>query len=619
MAEFVVRTGYDTFVSELSPTLRGASSGFPRVRDGDEWRTLVFLPLNPALLKGKTVLSATLSGAAHASWVAQTLTLRGIATNWDVSTVNWNTKPSLRVPTTTVATGVLASGGRFELDVTAILQTIADGSPNYGFEIRTSQSTDVSILRGFKSGYASWILTVEVSDVIPRPSQLSPEGVIGTDLPTLSFDDVDDLAQAQIQIDAASSTSSPDYDTGWVATTTPQIDMGDTFPSGLANLVSDTTYNGLTDGSTTNWRVRVKTSNGSTSAWSDWVEITHDAPPTIVMDNPSGTDLWDPNPTIAAHLSPAGDADTRWRVIVSEANDPANVRYDSGDAISGATLDLQLPLKYKRRLVFPDDRDYRLEVRAWDRADRVPVPGVPSFARELVTVTLDTEATVTAPVQQAPTQETVGYPHTILHWTRASDPDRFVVRRDGEVILRLTPDECRVSPGVFSWPDESAAPNVTHTYTIRAVTDVGAGLMKQSENSNAEDHFALVTAVWLRSDFGDVELFGTGIDAQQVDKRQSFELPYRAENVDIITSIGGFVGSFDGVIDRRCDDLDATREVLEDLRQTPHAEVQLIWGTENRWVHLRSLSVAPHPDTIMPSAPIYAVKFEFFEIDPRDD
>lgn len=618
MVAFTVKTGYDAYVAELQPTLVGYPTSFPRVRDGNEFRTLLFMPLNPAQIKGKTVLSATLSCAVHANWVAQTITVRTVAADWNVATINWNTKPSVRVATATQATGALSSGARFGIDVTALVQAFADGSTNYGFELRTSQSTDASLFRGFRSGLGSWILTVEVSDVIPRPSQLSPEGVIGTDLPTLSFDDVDDLAQAQIQIDAASDTASPDYDTGWVATTTPQIDMSDTFPSGLANLVSDTTYNGLTDGTATNWRVRVKTANNSTSAWSDWVAIEHDAPPTIVMDNPSGTDLWDPNPSIAAHLSPAGDADTRWRVIVTEADDPATVRYDSGDAISGATLDLQLPLKYKRRLVFPADRDYRLEVRAWDRADRVPVPGVPSFAREVVTVTLDTEATETAPVQQDLTQAASGYPDVTVHWTRASDPDRFVIRRNGEVIARVFPDDVRVSPGVFEWVDETAEPNTTHSYTIRAVTDV-AGTMKQSVSSNIESIFATVEGLWVRSATDDVLLYGDGMDAAQVDKRQSFEMPYRAENVDIITAVGGIVGSYAGVVDRRSSDLDADLAQLEEWRQAPETELRLVWGTHNIWATLSGLSVVQSPLTMLPSNLIYDVKFGFQQIDSRDD
>lgn len=724
------------------------------------------MPLDPAQVKGKTILSAVLSVPAQGNWVTQTVTIQALSANWNVSRVNWSNQPGVTGATANSgATGALAAGERFEIDITALVQAVANGQAHYGWRLTTSQSTDISTVRGFDSGNASWVLNVETSDVLPQPTQLSPEGVIGTDLPVLSFDDVDDLSQVQVQVDPAADSVSPDYDTGWVPTSSPQVDLADLLANSLpasqgnsgtfdtdisgwiasnATLARVTTptqagagalrltatasadmfagslnsvgsmvpvtpgrtyhvegysraatttrsthvqiqwydaagvsistssgtgstnsnsawglrevsavapsnaaylrprgfvtapaageqhywdtfrvnagsanYAGVADGDTTSWRVRAKTLNGSISAWSDWVEMTHEALPSIVMDNPAGTDIWDPTPTIAAHLSPAGDADTRWQVIVTEADDITNVRYDSGDAVEGAALDLTIPLRYQGQAVFPADRDYKLIVKAWDRSDRIPTAGVPSYVREVITVTLDVDGTVTAPTALALSQAASGYPDVTVYWERGSDPDYFVVRRNGVIVARVTPDDVRVAAGEFEWVDTSAEPNRTHEYTVRAVTDV-AGVRKQSASSGAEDIFALVTSVWLRRDGIDIELFGDGMEAKRSDKRQSFEMPYRTENVDIVTSPGGIAGSYAGVIDRRSATIDDDVAQLNEWADAP-APTQLVWGTHNIWADIKNLSAVMSNESILPSSPIYDVTFGHEEIEPRDD
>lgn len=613
MAEFDVSTGHDTYVNELAPTLNFSTLGYPRVRSGNEYRTLLFMPLAPSRIAGRTILSATLTGVAQGSWVSQTLSVKAFAENWNVATVNWNNKPATVGSTVTEATGVLAAGQEFEIDVTALVQAIANGQANYGWQITTSQSTDVSTMRGFKSGHASWVLNIDVSDPPPTPTQLNPTGVIGTGLPVLTVDETDELAQINVQIDPARDGVSPEFDSGWVSTTEPRFET--------AGTDYDTVAGGLDDGLTTYWRARVKLTSGAVSLWSPWVDMTRANHPALVMDNPPGTDLWDPTPDITAHLSPAGDADTRWQVIIADAATPSNVRYNSGDHITGAALDLAIPVTWNGRKVFPVDGDYRLTVKAWDRSDRVPSEGDPTFVREIVTVTLDVDGTVTAPNSLTATMETSGYPDVVLAWERASDPDKFIIRRDGEVIARVFPDDVRTAPGEFEWIDEGATPNFSQIYAVRAVTNV-LGVKKSSASSNTATIFATVNSVWLRSEFGDVELFGTGIEAKQIDKRQTFDMPYRAENVDIITAVGGFEGSFKLAIDNRpgATSVDTVRAILEELRQAPQTEVRMIWGTANILTHIAGLSVTPDGEMVPSRNRLHVVECErFFEIDARDE
>lgn len=618
MPELTLRTGQDTFVLEADPTARNAQSRFLKIRSGDELIPLFYMPVNATRIAGKTITSAILSIAVENNWVDQTVTIQALDADWKVARVDYNTKPGVTGPTAnSVATGALVAGDRFEIDVTDLIQEIADGQANYGWRLTTSQSTTASWIRGFDSGYDSFVMTVEFVDRPDAPTQLAPEGVIGVGNPVVTVDDYDDLAEIQVQIDATPSGTNADYDTGWVATTKPKLDLSATFPDGTAAGVADTTYNGLADGSTTYWRARVKLLDGGISEWSSWAEITRDNKPSIVDD--TGTTIYDPSPIIEAHLSPAGDADTRWQVIISEVGDPANVRYNSGPDIEGATLAHEVPLKNtKGQKVFPDDGTYRREIRAWDRSDRVPSQGDKAYVSQVDTITLNADGALDAPtLTVAMVEDDNGYPRPRLHIEALAEPEWFVVRRDGEFLTRFDAPDFEVALLEWEWDDEGAAPNVEHTYRVRSGTTV-SGERRDSPGSNEVTITATVESVWLRSDFGNVELFGDGIEASQVDKRQTFDRPYHSESMDIVTAIGMIEGTAALTLDRRATDLDESRSILESLRNAPDAEVQLVWGTHSIWVNLRGLSCTMSPASIMPSNPIYDVRFGFFEINPVD-
>jgi hypothetical protein len=601
MAEFDVSTGSDTFIQYVNPTVNHALDRFPAVKSG-AFELVVFVPLAMSRIGGLTIVSATLSAPAQTAWVSQTLTAQAIAGAWDVATVNKTILDGLGVvgATATVATGVLAAGARWEMDVTALVQAIADGQPNYGWKITTSQSTDKSTLRGFDSGFASWVLHLEVSDIPSAPTQLSPAGVIGTGAWVVTVDETDDMAAINVQVDA-DATGAPDFDSGWVTTTTPQLDLSATAMTPIAN------------NATTNYRARVKLTDGAISDWSDWVEVTRVDQPAIVIDS---YDLA-PTPRIQAHLSPAGDADTRWQVIVTDPDDPSDWLYDSGDALLGAALDHTIPLTWNGRTTLPADGDYRIEIRALDRFDRVSSAGVPTTVRDNVTVSLATVGTVAAPATLTATPVVSGYPDVTLVWTRAtSAPDEFVILRDGLYIDVIDPDDYLTGTLTWTYVDTTADPSVTHTYAVRAKNDV-SGVQKMSADSPTADATPTLEGVWLRSRFGDVMLRSATVDGlKQTDKRQTFVLPYRLENVDIVTAIGGYEGSITGALFSGFDqDVDAARAILEQLRQAPMTEVRLAWGTQNRPVYLRGLSVKPHPQMTDGNRG-HVVEFEFFEITP---
>lgn len=768
MPDLTIRTGHDTFLLEAAPAnSSNAQARFLQIRSGDELIPALYMPVNATRIAGKTINSAILSVPVDEDWVTQNVTIQAFDADWKVARITYNNKPGVTGPSpSSGATGALDPGDRFEIDVTDLIQNIADGDPNYGWKLTTSQSTTASKIRGFDSGYSSFTLTVEYVDRPDTPSQLSPEGVIGINKWVVTVDDVDDLSQIQVQVDATPLPTNADYDSGWVATTRPKVDLAtllaNALPSsqgnagtfdtdinnwltsncsiarvtsptpqsgagairltataaadmfaassnsvgsmvpvvagqtihveaysradsttrstrvglqwydaagvsistdtgtsstnsaaswGLRELSADapalaayvrprlyvlspgageihyfdtvkvntgsTNWAGLSDGSTTYWRARVKMLDGGESLWSPWAEVTRDAKPSIVDD--TGTTIYDPSPEFEAHLSPAGDANTRWQVIISEVGDPSNVFYNSGDDIEGADLAHQVPLRnYKGRLVFPDDGTYRREIRAWDRTDRASSQGDLPYVSQVDTITLNADGALDEPTlavaMATPTGE---IPRPRLTITDLGTSEWVVVRRDGKFLTSFLFDDFTTGAETVVWDDESALPNTEHTYVARGGT-AASGTRRISPNSNAVAITTTLTGVWLRSDLGDLLLYGDQIDAAQIDRRQTFERPYNGEPLDIVTAIGGIEGTATLTLDRRADDLPDAVAMIEELRDIPHAEVRLVWGTHNIWVNLRGLSVTMSQGALFPSSPAYDVRFGFFEIDPVD-
>lgn len=598
MPDIRIATGSDTFAYEPSPASNHAQARFPQIRSGSHL-TYLSMPIN--LPAGIVVLSAKLLIPVHDRWVAQTVTVKAVGEPWSVSSLTWNKKPAVLTTGTGISaskvTGVQADGSWVEVDVTAMVQQIVNGRPNYGFRVESNQNASPSaLIRGFESGYESWTLDLVTSEAPLVATAVAPQGIISLNKWVCQVDEVDNIASIRVQVDAAGDAVSPDFDSGVVATTVPYLDL------------AATAYAGLADGASTYWRAQVTTLDGEASGWSDWVQVTRHVKATMTLLSPPGTDLWDPTPNIDASLSPAGTSTTRWQVIVLDGTDPTKVRYDSGSTLTGATLDHTILSSWKNP-PFPVDGPYQIIVRAWDRNDRVASIGDPPYIETVRDVTMDVAAGQTAPSTLTAAQSTgTGYPELVLTWTRAADPDRFDVLRDGVRIAMVDVDDARVSPGVWEWADDSAPPNHEATYTVRAITDG-----EQSDDSPAAAAMLRVEGVWLRSTFGDVLLFGDDIDNfVQTEKRTTIELPYNFENVDIVTALGGFAGSYKGSLDSRVD-VDASRVVLEQIRQKPDRPVRLVAATLNADVYLSNLSVTPSSDIIPDRNRRHTVSFGFAE------
>lgn len=613
MSTVVIASGTDAFVTSQVPKANFGDWAYPFTQNHPGSIASILLHM-PGIPVGVVVLSATLSvptRTINISGASTSVNVSAIATSWSDAQVTYATIPAgVGVTVTTSIPNTVADGDTISLDVTALVQAIAAGQANYGWFVRNTGITDSLSVYGFDSGHESWTLTIEVSDVPVAPTQMTPEGVVSLNKWVCQLGDADDIAQIRVQVDPAANSASPAFDSGWVATTTPTLDL------------ATTTYTGLADGASTWWRAAFKTSTGATSDFGDWVQDTRHVKPAIVMDSPPAGLVYDSTPTIEAHLSPAGSSTTRWQVRLLSATDASKVLYDSGGDITGATLSHTIPHRYRNKVVVATDGAYRLQVYCWDRSDRVGSYGDPPHLLVDETMTVDVDGTVTAPSGLVVSQPAPGVPDVLLHFTAAADPDYFTVeRRDGtawaKIPFQIAPDDARISPGVFEWVDASASPNMPHSYRVRA--HVGG---RQSANSVSATLTPYVEGVWIRSNFGTVTFNEDDIDnIKQTDKRISYALPYAFEDVDVIGAVAGYsVDNAKFSIDSRdlggwTQDVDAACVVLEEIRQHPHQPVQLIWGTRSIPVYLRGLSVAPASSMIPDRDREHSVSFGFFQTD----
>ena len=588
-----ITRGKDSFVDESRPNKAFGGQAFLGLRSTDTaQRRRIYLLMSPGTVLGRTIVSANLAGKARGAMPAQTITVQAVASSWSPNRVTWNNQPGVTGPTASASIPALSAGASFSVDVTNLVQQIANGAnggKHYGWRITTSLSGATYQVYGFdSSAETSWALDVEVSEAPEQPTMLTPNGgavslakwTVRTDYTDLGGST--DLAAMQVQVDA-NRTAPYDFDSGQVATTVPELDL------------ATTAYAGLADGATTYWRARLTDSAGFTSDWSDWAQVTRVSKPTLTLDNPANGVLWDPTPTILAHLS-SGTVKA-YRIWVMRADNWADVRYNSGRVQgSGASIVHQIPLKQDGRVVFNrDDKQYVVSLQVWDRTDRqsggpLDVP----YLEVAQPVLFDQDGTVNPPDSLSASLDGYDGPGVRLRWSRASAPDRFVVIRDNKRIASVDAVDFSAGTDTWMWVDTSAQPNSTHVYRVRAITAV-AGQDRESKDSPLATIRTDLTGVWLLSDeHGNVVLEGDGVDElQQKDRRATYSLPYRPDDVDVVGALGGIQGTFAGSMVGTEDEMTTAKATLAAIRADPATPVQLAYGTTSIPVLLRNVSVTP--------------------------
>ena len=611
MSETIVRRGHDTWANIAYPNREYGAGGYIQLK-ANARRGFVYMPL--AGIRGRTVLSATLSMHVRGTWAAQELTIRAVASSWAAATLNWNNQPGVTGATSTVTTGALSAGAEITVDVTTQVQQVANGVAWYGFRVGTDETSTAQKLASFDSGLAAWTLTVELSDIPEQPSGLAPDGgAVSSNEPILSWDFTDatnsavDQAALQVQADPAADGVSPNFDSGTVVSTEPELDL------------STTAYVGPASGGSDQWRVRVQSDAGDWSEWSDWATFTYEPKPALSITEPSGSVIYDPTPPVEASIT--GGTLRAWRIVVTKGTDRTAILYNSGvrQATDPTDIALTIPERNDDGIrIFRDDVSYQIGVRIWDDIDRAPgVTDDPTWVEAWKTVTFDDDVAVAAPAGLTVTQVGVS-PRLQFTWTRSVTPDAWVITRNGKVYARLDDSEVPESPAdTYTWVDGGYSnPYEDATWKVKAVV-----ANRQSVPSNAVVQGAEVEGVWLITAAGQsVVLNGVAsVDGfKTLDRRATYKPINVAYDVDILTGLEGASGAFDGACPEAEDQSVATAlAVLEAIKDAPEETVQMVWASKSVPVRLRHLTFLPASE-FKPENHQHNVSFEFWQVGDFD-
>ena len=334
------------------------------------------------------------------------------ATKFDQKTT-WNRRPLGTSSTVTLTKSSPTAGTLWVFDVTAHLQDFVDGDlTNFGWRVTTTFGTRFYLFGArAASGKPSLAFTYETTP--PAPTSLKPDGgAVSVAKPVLGWDPIPGTTKAQVQVDPAANGTSPAFDSGEVTVTSSSLAL------------SATAYAGLSSGSSTSWRVRVRTPGGL-SAWSSWATFSRTDKGTVTIVSPTATSA-DGTPPVQATFSATL---TQWRVTLLNA---AGIVLDT----SGWRSDPDIEWTPGKGLV-TDGQSGSVRVEAVDDVTRVATPGDPVAAVATQTFTLALSPTVTGMDSLVVEQRGVS-PVVFLVGARAAGiPDEVAVFADGVQIARM--------------------------------------------------------------------------------------------------------------------------------------------------------------------------------------
>jgi hypothetical protein len=602
VTEIVVAQMQDTWANSAATNRNYGSTDRVRVRNLER-RGFVLPQL--AAVRGRTVLSATLTGHLAEDATAQTYTVKGITESWSAGTLTWSNQPT--APSTnssTTSPGALVAGDEVTWDVRALVQNVADGGKWYGLQISTDSATGAAFYSA-SDGAPAWALTVELSDAPEQPDDLRPDqGAVGSGAPILAWSFADlggestEQGSLQVQVDPAANGTAPAFDSGWVASADPQYDL------------STSTFTALAANASTQWRVRVKDAAGVQSVWSDWASFTYKPKPTLTVSSPTGGVIGDPTPDVIASLS--GETLTQWRIRIAAGDDKSDILYNSH--LQDGPISWTIPLRnHDGRRIIRDDNNYWLNVQAWGDVDRATAVGDPPYVYEWIQFHANDDVTV-APTSLTVAPATPGSPRATFSWFRNEAADAWVIFMDDEVFARLDASDVTVStttPGNYSWTDTGLLPPYeAHKFKVKAI-DAG----KRSPASGTTTYTSEPAGVWLIRPNGDtVVLDGTAVESfAQLDRRATYKPLNVATDVDIVYGFEGVSGSFSGSIQTASDqNVHTAKRRLEKIRTAITERPQLIWGTHSMPVQIKNMRVLTDPD-FAPNNLKHGVSFDFIQ------
>ena len=605
MGQASLRNVVDGFVREDHPNRNYSESRVLRVQ-GTSVYSFLYAP-NPAPA-GATILSATLRLYTHEVSGSTTLSVVRFKGKYAASRVTFDTMPIVTGNYASVTQGPVPDQTVWEFDVTPHIQTVVDGTDWHGWQLSTSSSSEVRLYSANYPGDVRPELVVEWSDAPDAPTEMSPAGgrAISQAAPVVRFDYTDvsgstTLDAVQVQVDAAGSWVSPDWDSGEVTSPVPELDLGAAGWSGLA------------DGGSAWWRVRVRDAAGVWSDWSAGAQFSRATKGALTLTNPP--DL-DPDPSYVEDTTPPitwsyTGTQTAWMVIIFEDGQPWQHWLWTSGKVAGTETTVTPPPGVIKRT----DRTYWVKVMVWDDALREYTPGDPVYTPiyRAFTYDLTTGVSPASSLTVAPDADQLG---AVLTFARGTQPDAWTIVRDGQVVAADLDPADLDSPDTLTWQwtDDTAHPRREHTWEARAVVNGQTSKGNPTAAATLEP-----VGIWLIDPNTGTRVVLAGEESGEWtmgEQSTRFE-PLGAEHPILVTQgMRGYEGSISGLlIDWAAPPsmvgrtAQGERDHLLELKGRAGSKYRLVINDQNIPVVVSNVSVYPLPGQSMR----FAAGFDFFQ------
>jgi hypothetical protein len=258
---------------------------------------------------------------------------------------------------------------------------------------------------------------------------------------------------------------------------------------------------------------------------------------------------------IAYRLEEAtGDADNPWREVWPFSPHAAA-------AAAGVAYTEHVP----DGLITRTDRNYRLTVRSWDADARESLPGDPAYVEASSTFGYDPHAATTG---ASGTAASVLGPAVALTWTRATQPDAWIIRAkvngsspERELVERIEGADASAGGTAYAWRWYGAKPRTLYDVEVAAVVESGAQTLMAATNPVVTARTTPI-GIYLADVVGQRHVQILGTDAADLELGESGEtlFPIGGEPVRVVDSVRGLEGTISGTVHTAAD-----RDLFEEL------------------------------------------------------
>lgn len=534
-----VRNAADAYVAQDQPAKNFGQQPRFQVRNATGDNKYGYIFFNRPFPKSVRILEARLRLWTHADISGSfTLTARRVNAKWGQNQIKWNNDPGVVGTTATLTRSGAQAGSVWDVDITSIMQDVANGAAWYGLRLDTTTANKTGIFRAAQAaaGGTRPELYVRWTEAPSTPTSLSPTGAkkVATQKPVVSYDFSDpngegDLAKHQIQIAGSASGSPLLFDTGLVDTNYPQWDL------------SATGYSGLPlDGSSNWWRVRVQDEDGNTSGYSAWAEMKFASKGVVAITAPTGGVYTEGSPGVTWTFT--GATQKSYQIWIAKTSTPNKWIWDSGKITA---VDLSSAIPFGK--ISDSSISYRIGVRIWDNQDRAGSVGLPAYSETYVDVTYATGAT--APVTSLNAVSDAVKPNITLTWSRSAAASEYQIFRKRSNSAKwlffdnISEASANIGSTNYQWIDYGVDWYRAYDYKVIAV----AGTVG-STGATAQAQARKLAPFLMRKDGTDIVCFMN--PERSRDSRSIQEVHTRLEGPPIVVTqtLGGFTGHVKGML-----------------------------------------------------------------------